>query len=98
FSDRGPKSTPQANGHGKKPQSLGSHGLTFLPGVFICCEHTEDLSGKPLEALQALANATRRTLTLKQLKELVWPGCVVTEDAVRSVISVARAALRRALE
>ena len=76
----------------------GGDALRFIPGAFIYRGHQEPLTGKPWEVLKALANAVKRTLTLNELQDMVWPQSAIGEETVRSAVSDARAALRKALE
>jgi DNA-binding response OmpR family regulator len=72
--------------------------LTFEPGAFIYRSHREELNGKPLHVLQALARAWKNVLTLAALQNQCWGDTVVGEETVRSAVKVARAALRRAIQ
>jgi DNA-binding winged helix-turn-helix (wHTH) protein len=72
--------------------------LTFEPGGFIYRGHRQPLKGKPLQVLQAFAEAPGRICTAAALLRAVWPDVAVEEDTLRSAVCDARKALRQVLE
>jgi hypothetical protein len=72
--------------------------LRFEPGAFVYRNHREELNGKPLLVLQALAMTRTNVLTLAALQKQCWQDAIVGEEAIRSAVKVARAALRRAIQ
>jgi DNA-binding response OmpR family regulator len=81
-----------------RPDDLGSETLTFAPGKFVYRGHAEPLAGKPLQVLKAISQAPGKTLTLGALQEQVWKDSVTGQETVRSAVSDARQALRRAIK
>jgi len=75
-----------------------SHSLTFRPGMFVYRGHQEPLKGKPWQVLQFLAQARCQTCTADDLLKSIWEGTAVEEETVRSAVSYARKALRRAMK
>jgi hypothetical protein len=72
--------------------------LRFEPGAFLYRSHREELSGKPLQVLEALARARGNVLTLAALQNQCWGDTVTGEETIRSAIKAARNALRRAIQ
>lgn len=82
----------------KAPEPLAATTLEFQPGAIIYCGHREPLSGKPWQVLKALAEARHKTLTLRVLQSNVWKDSSTGQEAVRSAVKTARAALRRVMK
>ncbi|MCI0464602.1 MAG: hypothetical protein L0Z62_47335 [Gemmataceae bacterium] len=81
------------------PQQTGTDtGLTFLPGAFVYRGHQEPLSGKPLEVLRALHQARAQTLTLTELRNMIWADSVTGDETIRCAVLAARKALRQAMK
>jgi hypothetical protein len=72
--------------------------LQLIPGAIIYRGHRSTLSGKPRQVLKALSEARHRTLTLNDLQSEVWNRSDSGEEAVRSAVKSARAALPKAVK
>jgi hypothetical protein len=70
--------------------------LRFEPGAFVLDGQRAALNGNALQVLRALAKAQQGVL-LVDLQSLIWPDYLVCESTIRSTVSTARTALRRAL-
>ena len=86
---------PQATYRGKAPHG---HKLQFEPGAFVYKKARVELSGKPLLVLEAFAKATGNALTISDLQSKCWENSLSGEEAIRSAVSDARAALRKAIK
>lgn len=73
-------------------------GLSFFPGGFCYGECRYRLGGKPLQVLQALAEAVGNTITLDDLNRKIWQGSIVGQETMRSAVKAARRALRNAIQ
>jgi hypothetical protein len=82
----------------KPTEHTKNEALTFEPGAFFFRSRRVELSGKPWLVLLSLAQAKGKAITLTALQELHWKDSGSGEDAVRSAVGTARAALRRALK
>src|SRR5262249_54286824 len=72
--------------------------LEFQPGAIVYRGYREPLSGKPMQILNAIAQAPGRTLSMKDILRIVWGSTVIGEEAVRRHIFSARKSLRAALQ
>jgi hypothetical protein len=89
------ENTAQQDSSGKSNRTAGM--LSFIPGGFVYRGQRHDLSGKPLQVLEALYQAPGQAMTLLRLRDKIWCDEEVGQEAIRSAVKVARDALRVAM-
>ncbi|MBL8793326.1 MAG: helix-turn-helix domain-containing protein, partial [Planctomycetia bacterium] len=73
-------------------------GWAFQPGRFAYYGKVFALTGIPMKLLQRFVRAGDVALAVEQLEDDIWGGTRVSEETVRSAISVLRGKLRKLLK